>query len=162
MKFSHFSSDKTLTLDKLIFDYNKNIKYFKPPGLWFGLKNTWYNAFLIDMKKPNEKIYKYVADIDMKNIFILTEKNVKRFFTKYQFKISDFYVVNWEQFYIDHPKCKGIFLNFSPDGKYQFKMIKDFENIEPYLLWLAMWDISSLCLLDKSAIIDFKKVQFKN
>jgi hypothetical protein len=162
MKFSHFSKDKTLTLNKLIFNYKNNIKNFKPNGFWFSFKNLWYTQILVDMKEPNEKIYKYIADIDMKNIFILTEKNVKKFFTKYQIKLSDTYVVNWKKFIKNYPKCKGVFLNFNPHNTIFARQGTDSINIEPYILWLSIWDISSLCLFDKSAIINFIKVPFRN
>lgn len=161
--FSFYSDKNTFTIDKLKFI--KPTKNYNRPrsGLWLAKNNTWkdfvINDFDDSMVYKKQITYKYKVKIDMTDIFILTIENFINFFKEYTANHYD--EINWNKFVKMNPTIKGIYLNFYPTLLYYkyvrlapFKLSK-FNYVKNFIL---RWMIPSLCIWDKSAILDFKLI----
>jgi hypothetical protein len=128
--FSFFSDKNDFTIDKIKVkkpNYGCNRPYEN--GFWVAKNNIWYklvNESDGAMGSFIKRIdYKYNIEVDMSNIYILTETNCKNFFLKY---MSNSVSINWNKFIKLNPRCKGIYLTINNLKNFRNKIINKFEK----------------------------------
>ena len=177
-----------MTIDKIKFI--KPTTAFNRPrtGLWLAKKNLWRDQWeggTTNSSNYEKQItYEYKVKVNMTNIFMITIDNFQNFFKLY--KTNKYYNINWKKFIKDNPFCKGIYLTFDPNDYKLYKNIKfplgpKFPPISkerqelllknniilenrgiPYVkMFVLSWLIPSLCVWDKTAILDFKLIDKK-
>jgi hypothetical protein len=173
MIFSYYTNNNQLTINNM--KNYKQQKDFKPKGIWFAKRKIWYNYVLYELPKNNKNRvkYKYNVKVDMKNIYILKSDKVKEFYDKYtidkgtsipitinktQLNIVN-YVINWCKFTKENPLSTGFYIDFDPHGyrhpnKWNLSLTELFKQGD--IMFMNMWDLPSICVWDKTAIIEFK------
>lgn len=152
--------------------------------LWYNLVKNHFveNAFYKEQLK-----HLYKVKVDMTDIFLLTKKNYQDFFNLYKKKTNS-NRINWKKFIKENPTCKGIYLTFDPDiYRYLNSALKNgikikalseedknlsdkqfmrkynmtslpFSEFPEHDRYIIPWFISSICVWNKSAIVDFKLI----
>lgn len=132
----------------------KNFSFFKPVGLWVGLKDSWYNYwYLTEQMDTIEDKYIYKVSLvsdsytnvkryragkyDKKILIVEDLEDVEYITREYSVKGEDSLFVDWSKF---SKRYAGIELR-----NYNHKFIKN-------NLWYSTFDASSLCVWDLNLV----------
>lgn len=182
--FSFYSDKKKFTINNL--NFTKPTEDCPKPinGLWLAKSKDWYDWCKKESYNLKNIKHQYKVKVDMTDIYLLTLDNFQNFFKLYK-KFS--YYINWKKFVKNNPTCKGIYITFNyndimysntiklplgklltPTPESKKKLMHKLDIIEPgeraildVELFIFCWDIPSLCVWDKSAVLDFKLIKNK-
>ncbi len=144
MKRIHVTSKEIKVLRNV-----RQMKCYKPYGLWYGIDNSWKDWCKSEMPEQFE-LYKYLYELKInisKILQIRTLSGLRRFANKYKVMIDEsnfISIINW------------------------FKVSKEYYGIEinPHLwrsmfntnyIWYYGWDCASGCIWNKKAIKNIKE-----
>lgn len=183
--FSFYSDKNTFTIDKL--KLIKPTEIFPKPErtcIWLAKNKIWHKFCTDEAFNLKSIKYQYKVKVDMTDIHLLTLDNFQNFFKLYK---KTHYNIDWNKFITNNPTCRGIYLTFdprtlffsnnikfplgrllTPTPKSKKKLMHSLEIIYPgdraipdVLMFILFWDIPSLCVWDKSAILVFKLIDEK-
>lgn len=127
--------------------------FMKPEGFWGSpdTEDNWYHFWVkVDLDTRTLR-YKYHIKLDLDSSILLLDTVAKMygFRAKYKFNATDVYSklgINWQDVSSDY---QGIFID---PYHYSLRLNSDFT-------WYSVWDCSSACIWDTSAIQDFTCVR---
>jgi len=149
----HNTNEANLTV-KDIEQLNSHLM-LKPRGLWYGINGEWHRWCKSNVKEYIKR-YDYVIDLDMSKILCLrSSSDIRLFIDKYDFVPDIFKNVDF--------KHLSMWIDWQAVAKKY-----DGIEIDPYehnfmaainMLWYYIWDCSSGCVWNKSAIKSIKIIK---
>ena len=136
MKFVHYSPRK---IESFHFEPDLRV-HFKPYHvLWVARDEEWKNYLKeIDSKTLKSYKYKYIFDIDMKQVIELgTFKELDRFSQEFE---TDRQLIDWNKVRRETGKC-GIYVKNAQNPK-----------LRMYFGWFSSFDVESIGIWDNSCI----------